>query len=1183
MAAKTIEARLVISGEDKGASASIASVVKSVRQLEEVSKISAPLQRMAKDFHQVEQASKAVNAAMAARSGLASAEAGLKATTSAAQATAKALEQAKVARAAFDGVKAAKGSAEAKQIEAATKAVREYTAAQKRAEGDVRRATAAVAAQSSALQHAEAAATKFGADLKNLESSQQRLRSTTEAATDAMRRQVRVEEQAARATAHHAKEEAEFLRHRRAHGLVGAGAALASGAVGVHGVGHVVAEGAKSGAEVQSNRVDMAKAGIGFAERQHITDESLKLAVQYKNVTQASVMELWKEMRSVMTDPHEVDHIIDPMVRAKSLLDAKDKTGTASHGLNLLVKGAESIGAAKDPERFTKLLDGYIKTMQVMGSTITPESIYEMLKYSKTSGSRWSDRFAMTTAASLGQELGGSTAGNSIDIATKQIVGGMQNLHSKAKEFARIGLIDPKNLDVLKTGEVKGVRAGVKHAVKGDDLAASDLDLWVYKVLLPAMEKHGIKSEADQLSWVQKNFTGTGANVVSKILTQRESFESHGRQYGEASGLAGVSLNRSDPTAGMGAVSKSLETFLGVLSSPMMVQAAHALDSISAGIGSFSLRIDEFNKAHPTIAKFEAPVAAGVGLAGAGLASAAIYNALSSGFGLKTSAAALDHSAILLDAAAIRLQGGTVPDTVKSMAAAGAPALAAFGLGGIVVGTGAAAALSAYATTSEMPKVLAEQGPAAVDPATGGATESNPMEGLAPDRPWLRDWWTKTMPTWVGGSEEAGKKIGETVGKAIVDVPLPPRRPTMLKDFKTKADETGTEAGKTLLQRITEAVGAGIMLPINFVPGAGGGAGGGGGGLIQRASFGPGGGSGGGAIDFGGALRRASTGGGSRGGVGAGIPRFGGGSGGYDGSYTGNDGRRAARGRMSAAGAENVASWMEFFRRPVDQGGMGYTEEQARGQIAMMQGESGLNLDPASKGDHNRAGVPQSFGTVQWNRAAGRFGKLQALAQSMGKDWTDRGVQQEMYRREMMGAYREAYNRIRQAQTGEQSLRSGISDYENPKHHDLAYAIRKPFLDRLRRGGGVAVPKTPEEPRLVKGLDGKEGLDLGNGTMKMPDGSIRSITRSSLEIPDAPAGGIGAAGNGRGSIGAHVEEFGRHVDRLQDMGVHAQVEVTGLRRSGLRATALRVRGRGGMSADLGVSEPGAKEDLSDWT
>ena len=120
------------------------------------------------------------------------------------------------------------------------------------------------------------------------------------------------------------------------------------------------------------------------------------------------------------------------------------------------------------------------------------------------------------------------------------------------------------------------------------------------------------------------------------------------------------------------------------------------------------------------------------------------------------------------------------------------------------------------------------------------------------------------------------------------------------------------------------------------------------------------------------------------------------------------------------------------------------------------------------------------------------------------------------------------------------------------------------------------------EPKLIKGLDGKEGLDLGNGTMKMPDGSIRSITRSGLEIPDPPAGGIGAAGNGRGSIGAHVEEFGRHVDRLADMGFHGQIEVTGLRRAGLRATSLKIRSHGGI-ADLGVTEPGAKEDLGDWS
>nr|WP_042669444.1 hypothetical protein [Methylobacterium sp. B34] len=39
----------------------------------------------------------------------------------------------------------------------------------------------------------------------------------------------------------------------------------------------------------------------------------------------------------------------------------------------------------------------------------------------------------------------------------------------------------------------------------------------------------------------------------------------------------------------------------------------------------------------------------------------------------------------------------------------------------------------------------------------------------------------------------------------------------------------------------------------------------------------------------------------------------------------------------------------------------------------------------------------------------------------------------------------------------------------------------------------MAKDATALEPKLVKGLTGKEGLDLGDGTMKMPDGSIRSI------------------------------------------------------------------------------------------
>lgn len=213
--------------------------------------------------------------------------------------------------------------------------------------------------------------------------------------------------------------------------------------------------------------------------------------------------------------------------------------------------------------------------------------------------------------------------------------------------------------------------------------------------------------------------------------------------------------------------------------------------------------------------------------------------------------------------------------------------------------------------------------------------------------------------------------------------------------------------------------------------------------------------------------------------------------------YSGNDGRRAARSGMTAGGRQNVASWMEFFRKPVSEGGMGYTEEQARGQIAMMQGESGLNLNPAAEGDHDRNRVPHAFGTVQWSDAKGndRFPRLKALAAEMGKDWRDRGVQQEMYRREMLGRYRRAYDRIRNAQSGEQSLWTGITDYENPREHGKAYAIRQPFLNRLRRDAANPPPPLADKSGALTPPTGPDG-DL------FPNGAPRVLKPNSMT--DAP-------------------------------------------------------------------------------
>jgi hypothetical protein len=157
---------------------------------------------------------------------------------------------------------------------------------------------------------------------------------------------------------------------------------------------------------------------------------------------------------------------------------------------------------------------------------------------------------------------------------------------------------------------------------------------------------------------------------------------------------------------------------------------------------------------------------------------------------------------------------------------------------------------------------------------------------------------------------------------------------------------------------------------------------------------------------------------------------------------------------------------MEFLQRPIGEGGLGMPRGKAQATIAMMQGESGLNLDSGISGDSGHA-----HGTAQWSDQRGnpRFPLLRRFAESQGKPWQDRGVQQQYLRMEMLGlpgavSHRRAYDAMMRAPTDEHALREGIAKFENPQKHDLAYAIRVPFLNRLRRDGGTAPVAEPSAP-----------------------------------------------------------------------------------------------------------------------
>lgn len=440
----------------------------------------------------------------------------------------------------------------------------------------------------------------------------------------------------------------------------------------------------KQGMQLQHEQRQLINAGIPQSELKDAERQVLDVTrKEAPNVSVNSGLETYKELRSVLKDLHEVPHLLPTVLRAKSVLEAQ---GIDTHGLGLLVKGAEVAGIANDPERFKRYMDANVRAMQVMGKTINPEQLYEFEKYAKASGLNLSDKFRGAAGMGLIQELGGSTAGVATNQFIKQIIGGFQgNLHAAAKEFVALGLANKDDFEKTKAGEIKGLKAGKR--IDGADVAQRDPAEYVYKYLLPALQKHGFDTQEKQLAEVRRLFPNSNAaDLVSKLIVQKEAFENHAKLYAQALGLQADAMK--DATVATKAMGTALQDakgqFSNALAEPIAGVAAEVADKLKGFAGWFH----DFTKQHPTAAKgIAGTVAVGgeaVGLAGkvAGLALTA------SAYKLLTAGGSLVGAAASLEAAALTMRAGGVTGAV----AGGAGAVAAGGAGAAAGGAATAAA-----------------------------------------------------------------------------------------------------------------------------------------------------------------------------------------------------------------------------------------------------------------------------------------------------------------------------------------------------------------------------------------------------------------------------------------------------------------------------------------------------------
>lgn len=450
---------------------------------------------------------------------------------------------------------------------------------------------------------------------------------------------------------------------------------------------HLAKEAFKAGEQLQHAEVQLTVAGIPDAELAAARAKIAELQTTIPNVSTEHSLELWKEMRSVLQDVHEVPHLMEPMMRAKASLEAG---GVDAHGLGFLVKGAELLGYAQDKAKFEHYIDSAVKASQVMGKLINPEQIFEIAKYEKASGRNLSERFQTTTALSLAQELGGSTLGKSIDQFEKTIVGAVNN-HAALKVAADYGLINRDDIIWDKKGQAHGLKAGKGYVDMA--MAQTDPDKWVLEKLAPALAKHGDTSDEAITAAVRKLFpAGGSADFVNKVLSQKESLANHAKLYEAAQGIKAVEQYREDFSVASKVLRTVAEDFAGVAVMPIMKPLASGVSDFTLWLSHQKKDFFEWQKAHPEEAKKIAiaiPAAGITAAIGTAFAGSKLLKSLLGGAALEASAVSLTGSAAALTEAAAALTGAA--GVTRGANAAGAAVNAATGAAGTAA-TGAAGA-----------------------------------------------------------------------------------------------------------------------------------------------------------------------------------------------------------------------------------------------------------------------------------------------------------------------------------------------------------------------------------------------------------------------------------------------------------------------------------------------------------
>jgi hypothetical protein len=373
-------------------------------------------------------------------------------------------------------------------------------------------------------------------------------------------------------------------------------------------------------------------AGLSGQERGKIEGTAGGLAGKYR-LSKADVLDMLTETGLSFPSVDAALKVSDSNARAQLVFDTMFGAGNGKNGVRAFAKSMDLLDRL-DPDRYTKLLDNYVRAQQVLGRDIDPEEYYKAVKNSRAGGKVGSDDFMSLWLPMLQSEYGES-AGTAVRAGFDQFILGRASKKAMKRQ-RQLGL---RGEDGKLIGEAEAMSNPLK---------------WFAETVLPALEKAGVNTKdnaavAKAMGEIASNRLASD-EAITAILGMAQRLRQL-EQMGDAAGLgAADQLQARDPFAAW----QGLKDAVANLSAAVL-----PMQTISAGLNSFADGINAFvqkiRDGDPMV-KYGALGAAGiVGAGGAYAAGSAVY-------GLITAGANLNAAAFALQAAAAAQGGGSVAD-----------------------------------------------------------------------------------------------------------------------------------------------------------------------------------------------------------------------------------------------------------------------------------------------------------------------------------------------------------------------------------------------------------------------------------------------------------------------------------------------------------------------------------------